>query len=345
MSLRGLAIRASGLVTSVGFCSAASCAAMRAGIRNVKVTNLWDGESGTYLSAGKVPLPQWWIGVGKLAELCAPALHECFEAARPVPSESIPVLIGLPSLTRPCRLPDLDPVLLGELEHRLQFPLHPSSRLIPQERVSAVVALEEAGRLLRAGVATHCIVAGVDSLLQNDLCDYYLDKRRLLTPKNSNGFSPGEAAGAVLVTATAEPGDLQILGAGAAHERSTIESEDPLRGEGLAQAFGMAMREAGCEFTDLDYRITDLNGEHYRFKEMVFATMRYERRPRRRLFDLWHPIEFIGDVGAAIGPVVFAVALDASRKGYGIGDRILLSFGNDEGERAAVVIEHRPGRG
>lgn len=344
MNLRGLAIRASGMVTPVGFCSSASCAAMRAGIRNVKDVNLWDGESGTYLAAGKVALPQWWIGVGKLAEMCAPALYECFAAARPVPSESIPVLIGVPAPTRPCRLPNLDSELLDEIEHRLQFPLHTSSRLIARERVSAVAALEEAAHLMQAGVASYCIVAGVDSLLQNDLCDYYLEKRRLLTPQNSNGFSPGEAAAALLVASAPRPGDLQIRGVGAAHEPVTIESEDPLRGDGLARAIGAAMRDAGCEFVDLDYRITDLNGEHYRFKEMVFATMRYERKPRQRLFDLWHPIEFIGDVGAAIGTVVFAVALDASRKGYGVGNRILLTFGDDQGERAAVVVEHYPRR-
>jgi 3-oxoacyl-[acyl-carrier-protein] synthase-1 len=54
-----LAIKASGMVTSVGFNAPATCAAIRAGIRNVNETNLWDAESGSYLAAGKVDLPHW----------------------------------------------------------------------------------------------------------------------------------------------------------------------------------------------------------------------------------------------------------------------------------------------
>jgi 3-oxoacyl-[acyl-carrier-protein] synthase-1 len=53
---------------------------------------------------------------------------------------------------------------------------------------------------------------------------------------------------------------------------------------------------------------------------------------------LWHPIEYIGDVGAAIGPIVLGVALHASQKGYGIGPTVLCTFANDNGERAATVV-------
>ena len=69
--------------------------------------------------------------------------------------------------------------------------------------------------------------------------------------------------------------------------------------------------------------------------------IRYERKPKPKLFDLWHPIEYIGDVGAAIGPIVLGVALHAGQKGYGIGPTVLCTFGNDNGERAAVVTTFR----
>src|SRR5262249_17466258 len=130
---------------------------------------------------------------------------------------------------------------------------------------------------------------------------------------------------------------LEILGTGLAHEPATIESVDPLRGEGLTQAIGEALQQAEVTSCDLQYRISDLNGEHYRFKEMVFAMMRFERKPRPKLFDLWHPIEYLGDIGAAIGPTVLAVALHAAQEGYAVGPSVLCSFGNDDGARAAVV--------
>jgi 3-oxoacyl-[acyl-carrier-protein] synthase-1 len=97
----------------------------------------------------------------------------------------------------------------------------------------------------------------------------------------------------------------------------------------------------------MHFRITDLNGEHYKFKEMTLAMVRYQRKPKPKLFDLWHPIEHIGDVGAAIGPLVLGVALHAGQKGYGNGPTVLCTFGNDDGERAAAVVtyhrrDHQP---
>ena len=167
-----------------------------AGIRNVNQTNLWDKYSGKYLAAGKVPLPQWWVGLGKLADLAAPAILECQEAAKPVPAQNIPVLLGVAPPDRPFRFAGLDDEILEEIELRLGFRLHPASRVIPRDHVSVMVALREAGDLIASKQAPCAIVAAVDSLLDHDLKNYYLSKRRLLTPMNSNGFSLGEAGSA-----------------------------------------------------------------------------------------------------------------------------------------------------
>lgn len=340
-----LAIQAAGMVTSVGFNGPATCAALRAGIRNVNQTNLWDPETGTYLAAGKVDLPQWWVGLEKLADLAAPAIHECLLAAQPVPAISVPVLLGVASPARPFRVDGLDTRILGEIEHRLGFPLHPASRVISRDHVSVVVGLREAHELIASRKAPCVIVAAVDSLLQDDLKEYYLSRRRLLTPTNSNGFSLGEAGSAVLVVPAAAPhdGQVQVAGVGLARESATIESDEPLRAEGLIQAIREAFRESRLTYDDLQYRITDLNGEHYKFKEMVLVMMRIHGRPKPKLFDLWHPIESIGDVGAAIGPIVLGLALHASQYGYAVGPRVLCTFGNDDGERAAIVLAHQSG--
>jgi 3-oxoacyl-[acyl-carrier-protein] synthase I len=333
------------MVTAVGFNAPATCAALRARIRNVKEANLWDPESGVYLGAGKVELPQWWPGVGKLADLVAPAILECLIAARPVVPPEIPILMGLSASDRPCRFEGLDAQILPEIEHRLGFRLHPASRVIPRDHVSVVVSLRVAGELIASRQAPCVIVAGVDSLLQHDLKAYYLSKRRLLTPMNSNGFSLGEAGSALLVTAVgARPdGELRISGMGLSHETATVESELPMRAEGLTSAIRDALREAGVTIQEMQYRIADLSGEHYKFKEMTLAMMRFERKPKPKLFDLWHPIEYIGDVGAAIGPIVLGLALDAGRKGYGNGPNVLSTLSNDNGERAALVVNYVPG--
>jgi 3-oxoacyl-[acyl-carrier-protein] synthase-1 len=336
-----LSVKATGMVTAVGFNSPASCAAIRAGIRNVHETNLWDAGSGEYLPAGRVALPHWWIGIGKLAELVTPAIYECLVAAQPIPATNIPLLLGVSSPDRPFRLAGLDEQIFEEIEHRLGCQLHPASQVIPRDHVSVVVALRKAHQLISSGQVPCCIVAAVDSLVQQDVVEYYLEKHRILTPKESNGFSVGESGSAVLVAPFGgnATGELKILGTGMAREKATIESEEPLRSDGLIQAIGEAFDKAGLTIDEIHYRITDLNGEHYKFKEMVFAMMRYERHPKPKLFDLWHPIEYIGDVGAAIGPIILGVALHAGQKGYGVGATVLCTFGNDDGERAAIVVK------
>jgi 3-oxoacyl-[acyl-carrier-protein] synthase-1 len=333
------------MVTSVGFNSAASCAAIRAGIRNVNQTNLWDPESGTDLTAGRVLLPQWWIGVGHLADLVAPAIWECIQAASPVPAESIPVLLGTSSPERPFRLKDLDAQILPEIEHRLGFHLHPASQVIARDHVSVVVALQKAVELF-ANARTPCvIIAAVDSLLDNDLKDYYRLHRRLLTPINSNGFSLGEAGSAVLVFPDniENSGRLQILAMSLAKENATIESDEPLRADGLTQSIRDVLNQSKLTMNELHYRISDLNGEHYKFKEMTLAINRFVREPTPKLFDLWHPIEFMGDVGAAIGPLILGVALRAGEIGYGNGPTVLCTFGNDNGERASLITRYKCG--
>lgn len=344
--MAALAIQASGMVTAVGFSSDASCAAMRAGVRNVHQIGLWDRESGEFLAVGKVPLPHWWIGLGKLAELAAPAIQECLVAAQPIPAAEVPVLLGIAGPDRPYRPRGLEESLLGEIEQRLGVRLHQASHVIPRDHVAVIAALREAAELIDNNKAPCCIVAAVDSLIQQDLADYYLGRRRLLTPQNSNGFCPGEAGAAVLVgPAYGKSGELRVLGTGMTREEATIESEEPLRADGLTQAIAEAFSQSGLTIEEMHYRITDLNGEHYKFKEMTLAMIRYERKPKPKLFDLWHPIEHIGDVGAAIGPLVLGVALHASQKGYGNGPTVLCTFGNDDGERAAAVVTyHREDR-
>src|SRR5262245_44049103 len=102
--MASIAIVAGGLVSAVGFIAAQSCAAIRAGIRCVRETNLFDPATGEPIPAGKVELPQWWEGTEKLAELVAPAISECLESgAAREETQGIPIMLGVPGPDRPHR--------------------------------------------------------------------------------------------------------------------------------------------------------------------------------------------------------------------------------------------------
>jgi 3-oxoacyl-[acyl-carrier-protein] synthase-1 len=94
---------------------------------------------------------------------------------------------------------------------------------------------------------------------------------------------------------------------------------------------------------DMDYRICDVNGEQYGFKEASLALAR-TLRARKERFEMWHPADSIGTVGSATLPCHLGIALIAGRKGYAPGKRVLCHVGNDSGERAAVILSHEDGR-
>lgn len=339
-----IAITAAGMVTPVGLNYRSSCAALRAGVSGIREANLWDAESGEYISAGKVDLPHWWEGLGKLAELVSPAIHECLSVAE-APAKDIPILLGVAGADRPHRLVGLDDELLDEIEFRLELPHHALSKTIPRANVSAVVGLREAQRILDAKLAPACIVAGVDSFLQQNVVEAYLEQRRIMTPVNSNGFLPGEAGCALLVepSGTRRADELRILGTGMAKEEAVIASDKPLRGEGITDAVRQALSAASLNIHDTSYRITDLSGEHYKFKEATFVAGRFLRKPMPVLYDLWHHIEFTGELGAANAACALAWNFHAAQKGYAPGPTSLLHFGSDDGERSALVTTYRAG--
>ena len=70
---------------------------------------------------------------------------------------------------------------------------------------------------------------------------------------------------------------LSCRGIGYGSEPAPILSEEPLRADGLREAIINALRDAAASWEDVDYRISDANGEQYWFKEASLALMRTMR--------------------------------------------------------------------
>ena len=336
-----MSVLAAGMVTAVGFNYVSSCAAIWAGIKGIRQLNLWDAENGDYLSGAKVDLPQWWEGIGKLADLVAPAIWECLEAAKPESPASIPILLGIAPLDRPHRLPGLSEEILDEVEWRLDLPHHPQSAVIALGNVSGVVALAQAREMIERRLSRYCVIAGVDSFLQLEVVEAYMDQSRIMTKTNSNGFFPGEAGAAVLIGASGsgKDGELRVLGLGFGQEAATIGSDSPLRGTGMIEACRNALAEAGVAMHEIACRNTDLNGEHYKFKEAMLAEGRLLKQLIERQ-ELWHAAECVGEIGAAQVPCALALSCSAGQKKFAPGLRTLCHFSGDGPERGACVLEY-----
>ena len=342
MSAMPLAVRKTGLVTSVGLSAPASCAAFRAKLTNPSETRFIDA-SGEWIMAHQVPLAQPWRGLTKLAKMAAMAIDEAMQGVERKAWAAVPLMLCVAEKDRPGRLDGLDDRLFTDIQRELGdgVRFHAGSSIVAHGRVGVAVALAQARLLIQQGIE-QVLIAAADSLLTWPTLSHYERESRLLTATNSNGFMPGEGAGALLVgkPAFGAVPELVISGLGFAVEKANINSEEPLRAEGLSQAIKAALADAGVQMHDMDYRITDVSGEQYYFKEAALALSRTLRQ-RKEEFDIWHPAEFTGEPGAMAGVSVVAMADAACRKAYAPGHAILSHWSCDSGQRAAATLHWR----
>lgn len=340
-----LAILSAGMVTAVGFNATTSCAAIRAGISGLEETYLTEYVgSMDYLRGAKVALPQWWNNLYKLADLVAPAIWQCLQLIPKDQHHEIPILLGV-SLPETQFLGDCQKEnLLGIIEEKLGLPHHSYSQIIALGQTSGVYALKLAQAILVNNKASLCIIAGTDSYLQRETVDYYIESRRIITQQNSNGFFPGEAGAASLVSlSTTQPkAKLHIIGLGEGNEPAIITAEDPpFKATGMTNALKNLINNTDVNLEQVKCSLSDLNGEYYKFNEITIALSRFNRRDHSVAMDeIWHPIEYIGEVGAAIVPILLNIALYAGLKNYAPCQHLLFHVGNDKHERAAFITRY-----
>jgi 3-oxoacyl-[acyl-carrier-protein] synthase I len=339
MSRQPVAILASGMVTGVGLTSASTCAAIRCAVSNFTETRFMD-KGGEWIIGAQVSLEEPWRGRTKLVKMVVPAIKECLASLGGTPLANVPLFLCVAEPERPGRLDELDQTFLMEVQVELGVQFHPESRIIAEGKVSGASALALARQWLYGRRSDYCIIAGVDSYLVAGTLAAYEEQARLLTSQDHDGFIPGEAGAAIVVSAPARAKGvtIQCHGIGEGREQATVLSEEPLRADGLVAAIKIALDDAGCSMGDLDFRITDLSGEQYGFKESSLAVSRVLRVLKDR-FDIWHPADCVGEVGSAIMPVMMGVLLAATRKRYSLGSMVLCHAAKDSGERVALVVK------
>jgi 3-oxoacyl-[acyl-carrier-protein] synthase I len=340
MSSPPIAILGTGLVTSVGLTTAACCCAFRAKITNPFETRFID-SSGAWIMSHQVGLDQPWPGLTKLAKMAALAIEEALQGLNKDQWHRLPLLLCVAEAERPGRMAGLDDQLLTQIQSELGVSFAQPSALVPHGRVGVAVALAQARALLASSKMPGVLIVSADSLLSWPTLSHYEREDRLLTESNSDGFMPGEGAGALWVGAV-EGGSHQLIctGIGFGREAAHIDSGEPLRADGLTRAIKASLDSAGRQLHDMDYRITDNSGEQYYFKEASLALSRTLRQHKED-FDIWHPAECTGEAGAVSGAAVIATAREACLKGYTPGPNILTHWANDAGQRAAVTLEFR----
>ena len=206
-------------------------------------------------------------------------------------------------------------------------------------------AIAVARRLLEQRSVNHCLVGGVDSLVNPADAERLSAAGRLHDTDNPQGAIPGEGAAFWLLAANDARGSAiaQLAGVGIAQEADHALGERFAVGNGLRSALTAAINDAACEESQIDFRISDMNGERYHAWDSNLAAMRFYRT-RREHFPVWYPAASTGDLGAAAGALDVVVAANAIARGFAPGPIAMCEGSSDDGLRAACVVVAAPGR-
>jgi 3-oxoacyl-[acyl-carrier-protein] synthase-1 len=330
------------MACSVGLNAAAACAAMRAGVAKFDELVYLDNQREPIIGAAVPVLSPNITSDQRLIELLVLALTDCLQEGTSYPLETVPLIVGLAEPERPGVRPGLIDRIISQIQERLQVRFHQQlTQAIPQGHTAGFEALKIARRLFQTSEISACLICGVDSYI-NARSLLWLDQHsRLKTDQNSDGVIPGEAAAAVLIQRQASPGSrvmVKVTGLGFGHELVNVSSDGPLLGLGLTEATRAAFTDAGIQMHEIDFRLSDVTGESYGFKEQSLALARL-LRVRREEFPIWHYADSIGDTGAAAGVCQLVIAFQAFLKHYSPGDVVLCCCSAVHGNRAVAVIQ------
>lgn len=300
--------------------------------------------------------------VGTIPDEGLPPFDPAIEKAMPQYREARMLRVAhvaLEEVLAPLKEPRPLPMLLGLSEHHTTMPIQVGrfllrlqqqsgapidiehSMAVAKGRAAGLMALRQAARLATQGSTPFVLVGGVDCLVDLYVLGTLDLEQRVRGETVSDGFSPSEGAAFLLLCtqATAQSHGLKpmarVLGAALGREPGHVYSQEPYLGEGLAATFAALFTESPPP-ARIASVFASFNGERYWAREYSVARLRhaavFEENPQME-----HPAEVFGDLGAAHGPAMAAIAAHALHDGY-IRPPCLVYASSDRGERAAALL-------
>jgi len=271
----------------------------------------------------------------RLLRIAEPAL---LEAVHTLPlTEPAALFLALPeSIPGSNFTPDLN--FISALEIQTGVLLNKSaSQVFTSGRAGGFEAVAAALTYLTDSGNSVALVGGVDTYLDLLLLGILDQDSRILAEEVTNGFAPGEAAGFLLLINDQAKKYLPfspqatIYPPGISLEPGHRYSDQPYRGEGLANAWSQAI--ANADTAPIDKIFSSLNGENLGAKEMGVAFLRNNNAFSENN-KTEHPADCIGDIGAAFAPVLVGLAC-ASKDTM----KVLHSCSSEHEKRAAAITK------
>jgi 3-oxoacyl-[acyl-carrier-protein] synthase-1 len=339
-------IAGTGAITAVGYCVPQIWASVRAGVSLYSALGQLDASfdkirMAVVDEADLEPLvPEIDDMVfpnrcRRMIRLAAPAVREAM-AGLALPSAP-PLFLGLPA---PLGAQKPDPFLVPAIAHQAGVKLDVSaSQTFLVGRAAFFLALEKALQSMEDRRMHSVLVGAVDSYLDPVVLARLDREGRLLSDQVADGLIPGEGAGFILLTRQAPPRSRSsfVAGVGVAKDSGHRYAQSPARGEGLWGAMNGLLQSARMGDVKISSTFAGLNGESFGAREWGVARLRHKDRFAESS-RLDHPADCYGDIGAASGAVLTALAVAALTSGHRQGPALVWASSDHE-ERGCVLID------
>ncbi len=210
-----------------------------------------------------------------------------------------------------------------------------ASRVISYGRAAGLYTIDLAFRYLETTDNKYVLVGGVDTFLDLKLLGYLDQEDRVMTEGVMDGFIPGEGASFLLLTSgtggvereNSKPAP-RVYAPGFSEEKGHRYSDEPYLGEGLSNAFSSALKDKQLIVQSV---YSSLNGENIGSKELGVALTRNSKSIEDG-YNIEHPADCLGDMGAATGSVLITLAAYYGKKTN------LICCSSEKSQRAALCV-------
>ena len=332
-----------GCVTPIGLSLAQTAASFRAGITRFRESH-WRDLNGNPLVLATLPdgcleALSW---EQENDETLGPLRKRVLQLARlgafelEKPHAKLPLFLGLAAAQT---AETENRAFLNHLAAVTGWPLDPAaSRVIATGRASGLEALHQGCSLIRSGGADFVLVGGLDSFKDRPTLTRLDRDERLQCEGRLDGFIPGEGAGFLLLAEEAAARRLgyqplaAVLASATGFEEGHWFNREPYLGNGLSTTFQSLFEDLPRNQPPVARVFSSFNGESYWAREWAIAYIRHKDR-FQDTHHMEHPADCYGDLGAAGGPVLIALAAQAPAP---TADLVYAS--SDGGHRAAVLL-------
>ena len=348
-----LYIAGMGMITPVGFDTASTAAAVRAGISGYEISTSYYGQNDEPITMASVPYMALdaldaKIGEGsryndrhdRVIKMAIIAIREA--CTRCNTKQPVPLVLAMPQEEKDSE--GLTP-FIENLEQNCQPWISARQhRTMNSGRAAGIEALEYVFRNLNNLTTDFVMIGGSDSYQDYSRIGPLSKDDRLLSAGNKDGFAPGEGAAFLLLTrrpdlALERNGHIVAVNAPAvAEEAGHLDSDEPYRGDGLDRAFKKALLH--YEQSSIHSIYSSMNGEHHWAKEYGVAYIR-NKSAFADPVKTEHPADCYGDLGSATSPALIALAAEHLFN-QPMARAHLVCSSSDTAMRGAVVVEKMP---